>query len=74
MKRVGSCLSLLVWKGRGFGLQMETWKESGETAENVAQYVLLGFFFPHLQFLFLLNITENTGLAFLEILQCLLHL
>lgn len=72
MKRVGLCL--LVWKGRGFGLQIESWKESGETAENVAWYVFFGFFFPHLQFLFLLNITENTGFIFLEILQCLLHL
>lgn len=47
---------------------MESWKESGETAENSARYIFLGFIFSHLQFLFLLNITENTRLAFLEIL------
>lgn len=53
---------------------MESWKESGETAENSAWYIFLGFIFSHFQFLFLLNITEDTGLVFLEILQSLLPL
>lgn len=65
-------MSLSVWEGRGFGLHMESWNESGETAETVAQNVFLGCVSSYLQFLFLLNITEDTGLVFLKILQCLL--
>lgn len=53
---------------------MESSNESGETAGNFAWYVLLGFVFSHLQLLFLLNITENTGLVFLEILKSVLPL
>lgn len=73
-KGVGPCVSLLVWEGRGFGLHMESWNESEETAERVARYVFLGRISSYLHFLFLLNITENTGLVFLKILQCLLGL
>lgn len=73
-KSVGPYVSLLVWEGRGFGLHMESWNESGETAERVARYVFLGCISSHLHFLFLLNITEDTGLVFLKILQCLLGL
>lgn len=41
---------------------------------GVARYVFLGCVSSHLQLLFLLNITEDTGLIFLKILQRLLGL
>lgn len=66
-KDVGPYMSLSVWEWRGFGLHLQSWNESGETAKRVAQYVFLGSISSHLQFLFLLNITEDTRLVFLKI-------
>lgn len=39
-KGVGPDMSLSVWQGRGFGLRMESWNESGETAELLDMFFL----------------------------------
>lgn len=64
------------WCGRGEVLGC-IWR-AGTSQEKQLRELLdmffLDVFSSHLHFLFLLNITEDTGLVFLKILQCLLGL
>lgn len=64
------------WCGRGEVLGC-IWR-AGTSQEKQLRELLdmffLDVFSSHLHFLFLLNITEDTGCVFLKILQCLLGL